>query len=164
MLSKRKPSKKRIVICEKCNKEFETRHSQAKYCPSKCRREGERDSWNKYGQRNRKQRRKYYKGYYKKNRKKIITKTTAYHKSEAGKKAIKISDKRQREKYPEKYQAREAVLKALRKGVLKKKPCEECGIKKVEAHHEDYSKPLKVKWLCHKHHRIIEKRYVKKIN
>ena len=35
---------------------------------------------------------------------------------------------------------------------LDRKPCEVCG-KKAHAHHEDYSKPLEVTWLCHKHHR-----------
>jgi len=41
---------------------------------------------------------------------------------------------------------------AIRSGVLVKKPCEFCGKKKVQAHHDDYSKPLEVRWLCIKHH------------
>lgn len=31
-------------------------------------------------------------------------------------------------------------------------PCEVCGVKNAEIHHLDYSKPLKIKWLCRKHH------------
>lgn len=41
---------------------------------------------------------------------------------------------------------------AIRDGRLIKKPCKVCGDIKVEAHHDDYAKPLKVKWLCKKHH------------
>jgi hypothetical protein len=36
----------------------------------------------------------------------------------------------------------------LRRGKLTKKPCERCASEKVEMHHEDYSKPLEVVWLC----------------
>lgn len=41
---------------------------------------------------------------------------------------------------------------AIRDGRLLKKPCKVCGELKVDAHHDDYTKPLKVKWLCKKHH------------
>lgn len=41
---------------------------------------------------------------------------------------------------------------ALLTGKLTRLPCEVCGTLKVHAHHEDYSKPLDVKWLCAKHH------------
>ncbi len=34
------------------------------------------------------------------------------------------------------------------------KICSDCGETKVEAHHEDYSKPLDVEWLCKKHHKL----------
>lgn len=30
--------------------------------------------------------------------------------------------------------------------------CKECGEKKTQAHHPDYSKPLDIIWLCKKHH------------
>lgn len=41
----------------------------------------------------------------------------------------------------------------IRKGVLVKQPCEKCGTEeKIEAHHDDYNKPLNVRWLCRKHH------------
>ena len=52
----------------------------------------------------------------------------------------------------EKVRAHRKVNKALLYGRLEKKPCEICGELKVEAHHEDYSKPLEVVWLCRKHH------------
>jgi hypothetical protein len=42
---------------------------------------------------------------------------------------------------------------AIRDSRLLKQPCEVCGLKKnVQAHHDDYEKPLIVRWLCVKHH------------
>ena len=50
------------------------------------------------------------------------------------------------------YKARTILNHAIRDGKLNRMPCEKCG-KKSEAHHSDYSKPLKIKWFCFKHHR-----------
>ena len=55
-------------------------------------------------------------------------------------------------KYPEKYKAQKAASNAIRDGRLLKQPCEVCGDKTVQAHHDDYSKPLAVRWLCVTHH------------
>lgn len=35
---------------------------------------------------------------------------------------------------------------------LVKQPCEVCGEGVADAHHDDYSKPLEVRWLCRAHH------------
>lgn len=51
-----------------------------------------------------------------------------------------------------KKQAHMAVSNALRAGKIERNPCEVCGEMKVHAHHDDYSKPLDIKWLCVKHH------------
>ena len=53
---------------------------------------------------------------------------------------------------PEKYQAHLAVQRAKRNGAVVPKPCENCGSEKASAHHDDYTKPLEVRWLCHKCH------------
>ena len=53
---------------------------------------------------------------------------------------------------PEKYRAHVEVQKALISGELKKAPCEVCADPIVDAHHDDYSKPLDVRWLCRQHH------------
>lgn len=57
------------------------------------------------------------------------------------------------QRYPEKDKARRKVHYAVSYGHLKRMPCEVCGDEQSHAHHEDYSKPLEVRWLCRKHHR-----------
>lgn len=42
---------------------------------------------------------------------------------------------------------------AIKSGELIRQPCQYCNDLKVEAHHNDYSKPLEVQWLCPKHHK-----------
>jgi hypothetical protein len=56
-------------------------------------------------------------------------------------------------KSPEKKRARRAVYRALRARRLTRQPCEVCGSLLAQAHHDDYSKPREVRWLCFKHHR-----------
>lgn len=64
-----------------------------------------------------------------------------------------LSVKKWREAHPERRIAHRIVYVAVRNGSLKKGPCEVCGETKiVHAHHEDYSKPLEIKWLCPFHH------------
>ncbi len=63
--------------------------------------------------------------------------------------------KERRAREPQKNAARVAVGNALRDGRLVRKPCEACGSEKSQAHHDDYSKPLDVRWFCFKHHREI---------
>lgn len=47
---------------------------------------------------------------------------------------------------------RQKISRALKSGRLVQQPCEVCGKEKSVAHHEDYTKPLDVKWLCTLHH------------
>lgn len=54
-----------------------------------------------------------------------------------------------RAKYPNKYKAHRAVSKAVKEGTLCNPGKCECGSTyHVEAHHDDYAKPLDVRWLC----------------
>ena len=48
--------------------------------------------------------------------------------------------------------------KAMKEGSLRRKPCSVCGAtEKIHGHHEDYSKPTEVIWLCQKHHAELHK-------
>jgi len=60
--------------------------------------------------------------------------------------------KEYRRNNPLKYKAHSAVGYAIKSGKLVKMPCEVCGENKVHAHHDDYAKPLDVRWLCPPHH------------
>lgn len=61
-------------------------------------------------------------------------------------------------KIPIKHNARSQVLYALRTGKIKKEPCVTCGDINSQGHHEDYTKPLQVIWLCPKHHTAVHAR------
>ena len=56
-----------------------------------------------------------------------------------------------RKRYPERIKAHYQVNQAIKTGLIVRKPCEVCGAI-AQAHHDDYSKPLEVRWLCAKHH------------
>lgn len=65
--------------------------------------------------------------------------------------------KRQKEKYPERIYAREKISKAIKSGKLERMPCIRCGSIIAEAHHENYSNPLSVIWLCKIHHKQLHR-------
>lgn len=49
--------------------------------------------------------------------------------------------------------ARRITQNLLRDGKLKKAPCVVCESEEVLAHHEDYSRPNDVIWICENHHK-----------
>ena len=53
-----------------------------------------------------------------------------------------------RAKNPNKYKAHSMVNNAIRGKRLFKEPCEVCNKQETHAHHDDYAKPLNVRWLC----------------
>ena len=60
------------------------------------------------------------------------------------------SPREMRARCPEKYQARTLVGNAVRDGrLIRPDKCECCARDyRIQAHHDDYSKPLEVVWLC----------------
>lgn len=57
------------------------------------------------------------------------------------------------DEHAHRHRVRAKVSKAVKTGKLTRLPCEVCGASKTEAHHDDYSQPLNVRWLCPSHHR-----------
>jgi uncharacterized protein (DUF983 family) len=60
-------------------------------------------------------------------------------------------------RYPERIKCRKFTQSLKDRGILIPSPnCEECGNDvKLHAHHEDYTNPFEVKWLCRPCHRAI---------
>lgn len=103
-----------------------------------------------------------------------------YQKTEAGKESVSASKKRYasnnrdamhakliqyRAEYPKKYAAHSAVHCAKIKGILVAGECEVCGSNEnTHAHHDDYDKPLDVRWLCPQHHRDWHKEHGEALN
>lgn len=85
------------------------------------------------------------------NRKKNISYYRSYD-SERGSRQTKEEIQKYRASNPKKYRAHQLVHYARRIGTLKIEPCEICGSQKVVGHHDDYDKPLNVRWLCQAHH------------
>lgn len=94
----------------------------------------------------------WYRDYRKKNRKKIRKYNKVYNK-EWNKENGYDSQRKWDKNNPEKVKAHRILRYALRTGMIKKGVCEVCGKEKVHGHHDDYSKPLEVKWFCSRHHR-----------
>ena len=61
-----------------------------------------------------------------------------------------------RARNPEKTSAHQAVSRAIARGsIIRPRKCDECGAEsdgtrrtQIHAHHDDYSRPLDVRWLC----------------
>ena len=111
------------------------------------------------------------KEYFKNNKNKIYMKKKEYMESCDGKLKIKEyrstddfkkrnakSSKKQRKKNPLRTKACNIVNKAIQKGKIKKESCFICDSFSTEAHHPDYSKPLKIIWLCKKCHSELHRK------
>ena len=78
-----------------------------------------------------------------------------YIKTEQGKKAKYKSVEKYRKKFPMKYAAHVIIRNYVKnKRIIPALNCEECNsTQKIHGHHDDYTKPLEVRWLCEKCHK-----------
>lgn len=87
-------------------------------------------------------------------REKYVEYDRARSQTKARKEQRKRHQLARRSRSPKKYKANQAVSNAIRDGRLVRGICEVCGSsERVEGHHDDYNKPLSVRWLCFSHHR-----------
>jgi hypothetical protein len=82
-----------------------------------------------------------------------------YQQTEAGKLAKKKARSLYLERHPMVYAAHVITRNAVRDGkLIPADSCSSCGsTKKIESHHNDYTKPLDVQWLCEQCHKAWHK-------
>lgn len=78
-----------------------------------------------------------------------------YVKTEAGKQAKRRATSTYKKRYPMKYAAHVITRNAIRDGkLIQASNCSVCNsTEKIEGHHDDYTQPLLVRWLCEKCHK-----------
>jgi len=135
---------------EKAESEFYAQPSGADGLMTKCKECAKQDARD-----NRARNAEYYREYDRwryRNDPRAKAKNERYAKSAKGREAHRNAHERWKERNAKKRAAHVITGHALRDGRIAKQPCEVCGAKQVHAHHDDYAKPLEVRWLCPKHH------------
>jgi len=108
-------------------------------------------------------RKNYYREYYRDNREKFKENYQNYIKFPENKIKQTESSIKWAKANPEKVRASRQLRYAIKYNKIKKKPCEVCGDQNTQGHHEDYSKPLDVVWLCRLHHRLLHNNKINSI-
>lgn len=114
-----------------------------------------KDCWKAYVKRNRLVRTEQYQEY-EKGRANLPHRVAArmeYAATPEGRAAMNRGRRAYLDRNPLKRAAHVATGNAIRDGRLVREPCEVCGHERAQAHHDDYSKPLDVRWLCVTHHK-----------
>ena len=78
---------------------------------------------------------------------------------------IKVGRHYYAQQYPDRDRAHRLVAAAERRGeIIRPANCERCGhTRKLDAHHDDYSQPLTVRWLCRPCHTHVHPKTQKNI-
>lgn len=73
------------------------------------------------------------------------------------------SEKKYKERNPEKYKAQQILNQSIYKGKIKRENCIICNSENAQAHHEDYTKPHDVIWICSIHHKQVHMSNLKEV-
>ena len=90
--------------------------------------------------------------------------TREYRQTSSGREVMRKSNQVWREGNREKIRATDRVRYACKIGkIIKPDVCSKCGCiatgRGLHGHHDDYSKPLVVRWLCHACHEETHEKY-----
>ena len=169
-----------MYICTKCSKmksdedfamilnrkKERVRQKQCRECVAKYKRKHYDENREKYLEKSRKQYfsdveywSEYNKAYREKNKKKISERIKEYTKQPEVRERIneRFREYRQDPEFAKREKARGMVNKRVQsKKIIRPNKCSVCKEdKRVEAHHEDYDKPLEVIWVCKECHENI---------
>jgi len=141
-------------ICPKCKKEPSRKQDRSSYCLS-CHRAYMREHIKKPEIKEKR-------NAYLRHRYATNPKARAFIKAKQDRRKDKTNawqkEYRKREDVKVRIKAGRIFHNAIRSGKMERLPCVVCGNPKSEGHHEDYSEPLDVIWLCRKHHKDIHRK------
>jgi hypothetical protein len=150
---------KKCIICgeEKEEKKFPPKRLQCTRCVN----EKQKENKKAWIEKNREHIRKTVHENYLANRELVIARTKKW--KEENKQKFKESWKRPTDKHPLKYAARRILNHQIEFGkIIRAEECQDCKKEcKTEAHHEDYTKPLDVLWLCRQCHAYRHREFKK---
>lgn len=88
--------------------------------------------------------------YYRSPRRRAVNRAAQarYWRSPKGPATHARAERKYASRHPDRLGAHTAVGNAVQTGRLKREPCEVCGAEPADGHHDDYAKPLEVRWLC----------------
>lgn len=135
----------RIKACSECGKEFTTTWKAFLTCSGPCRLARERRKKREWRQRNPAS---------------VLASKKKWRRRNP--RAATEEKTRRRKRHPEKNAAYRCVERAVLRGKLSKPAaCPRCGREcepqRMHAHHEDYSQPLNVEWMCFACHRDLHR-------
>lgn len=102
--------------------------------------------------------RKYSTAYYYRNREQRLKDSKKRYEKSKERLFRKVKDRSKKKNVRKKILTRTTTRNAIYNGKIEKKPCQECGNKDSQAHHENYDKPFEIIWLCKNcHHKLHRK-------